>query len=107
MENKINPASLEWTPGKVPGFKGKDFLQKDKGSVKLVKVEPQATYPEHIHPDKTEYAFVVKGKPDFKIANEFLNGEEGDFFIFPVNTKHAILNNTGDECILLVGAIEA
>lgn len=45
MENKIKSDLLEWTGGKVKGFYGKDFINIDKGGVKLVKIDPCAAYP--------------------------------------------------------------
>ncbi|MHB8260002.1 MAG: cupin domain-containing protein [Bacteroidia bacterium] len=105
MENKIKPSELDWTTGKVKGFCGKELIDIDKGSVKLVKISPFATYPDHVHPDKTEYAYVIAGCPEFEIDNKHYTSEQGDFFIFPTKVKHAIKNKTDAECILLIGAI--
>lgn len=106
MENKIKPDQLDWTSGKVKGFYGKEFINQEKGTVKLIKIDPLATYPEHIHPNKTEYAHVMEGNPEFVIGKRHYTSERGDFFIFPANTKHAIFNNANAECILLIGAIK-
>lgn len=107
MKNKIRPKELEWTTGKVKGFYGKEFITQEKGSVKLVRIDPVATYPEHLHPDKTEYAYIIEGNPIIVIDKQHYMSEPRDFFIFPVNTKHTIINNTSDECLLLIGAIGA
>lgn len=106
MENKIKPHLLDWTIGKVKGFYGKDFINKDHGSVKLVKIDPFSIYPEHVHPDKTEYAYVIEGNPEFEIEDLQYSSEPGDFFIFPDFKRHAIRNNTSTECLLLIGAIK-
>jgi quercetin dioxygenase-like cupin family protein len=106
MNYKIEQDKLNWDVGKVKGFLGKEFLNLDKGGVKLVKIEAQAVYPEHIHPDKTEYAFVVEGAPSFVINNEHFIGKVGDFFIFPSGIKHAIKNETNSICNLLIGSIK-
>ena len=105
MDNKIKSNLLEWSSGKVKGFYGKDFIKMDNGSVKLVKVDAHATYPLHVHPDKTEYAYVLEGNTEFEIDNQQYSSEPGDFFIFPRGKKHAIINNTNEDCLLLVGAI--
>ena len=89
----------------MKGFFGKDLLNLPNGSVKVVEVAPKSRYPEHIHSDKTEYAYVLKGAPEFIIGTVSFRGNEGDFFTFPAKEKHAILNTTDDTCCLLVGAI--
>lgn len=106
MENKITPSILEWTSGKVKGFKGKDLISTDNGGVKLVKVSPMSTYPEHVHPDKLEYVYVVEGHPEFVIDGEEYTSDPEDFFNFPAGKKHSIINKTEGECLLLVGAIK-
>ena len=106
MENKIKPDLLDWSVGKVKGFYGKDFITMDKGGVKLVKIDPLAEYPEHVHPDKTEYAYVIAGNPEMMIDNLQYTSEPGDFFIFPTAKRHAIKNKTEVECLLLISAIK-
>jgi quercetin dioxygenase-like cupin family protein len=106
MEYKIDINKLEWKSGQVKGFSGKEFLQLNNGSVKMVKIDPLAFYPIHVHPDKTEYAFVVTGNPEFLIEEETYLAKPSDFFIFPNNIKHAIKNNTAVECYLLIGSIK-
>ncbi|MCC7233264.1 MAG: cupin domain-containing protein [Bacteroidia bacterium] len=106
MENKVKPGEMEWISGKVKGFQGKDLFKADKGTVKLVKVDPFVSYPEHVHPDKTEYAWVISGNPEFEIDNRHFSGEPGDFFIFPIAKRHAIQNKTDKDCLLLIGAIK-
>ena len=106
MKSRIQTEELTWIEGKVKGFFGKEFISLTNGGLKLIKVVSLATYPEHIHPDKTEYAYVLEGTPEFIINSETHLGKTGDFFIFPINTKHAIKNNTNSECILLIGSIQ-
>ncbi len=106
MNKKIEQNKLDWTEGKVKGFFGKELLALTNGGLKLVKVAPEANYPEHLHPDKTEYAYVLEGTLEFIINFETHLGKEGDFFTFPVNTKHSIKNNTNVDCIILIGSIQ-
>ncbi|MFT6850479.1 MAG: quercetin dioxygenase-like cupin family protein [Sphingobacteriales bacterium] len=106
MENKITPSQLTWSEGKVKGFSGKELISLANGSLKLVKIAANSVYPIHVHPTKTEYTFILKGKPSFTIEGEDFEGKEGEFIVFPQNKKHGIQNNTNSECQILVGAIE-
>ena len=106
MEYKITQEVLEWNTGNVKGFSGKEFINLSNGAVKLVKIEPMSEYPEHLHPDKTEYAYVMEGNPEFVINDQSFTGKSGDFFIFPSNIKHAIKNNAVLESIVLIGSIQ-
>ena len=105
MENKISQSELDWNEGKIKGFFGKELILLKNGGLKLIKVVPLASYPEHLHPDKTEYAYVLEGTPEFMIDKERYQGKAGDFFIFPSKIKHTIKNKTNFECILLIGSI--
>ena len=106
MKNKIAPNEMEWKERSVKNFSGKELLMLDKGTLKLVKAAPHAFYPEHIHPDTTEYAYVLKGHPHFQIGTDEFDASPDEFFIFPPNVKHAIRNKSNAECILLVGCIK-
>jgi len=106
MKNKISPNEMEWKESRVKNFFGKELLMLDKGTLKVVKVAPLAIYPEHIHPDKTEYAYVLKGEPHFQIGTDAFDASPDEFYIFPPNVKHAIRNKSNAECILLVGSIK-
>ena len=104
--NALRTTFLKWTSGKIPGFLGKDLLNTDQATIKLVKVEPHSKYPEHIHPDKTEFAFVIEGNPEFIINQINYVSEVHDFFIFPSNLPHSIINNTNQPCLLLIGGLK-
>jgi quercetin dioxygenase-like cupin family protein len=107
MKNKIMPEEeLDWNEGSVKGFFGKELIKLENGSLKIVKVAPLASYPEHAHPDKTEYAYVQEGNPDFQIGANQFSGKPGEFFIFPKNVNHSIQNRTSAECLLLIGSIK-
>lgn len=102
---KVDVTDLDWKTGQVKGFLGKEFIQLSNGGVKLIKIDPMSVYPEHLHPDKTEYAYVVSGNPEFSIDNEYFIDKSGDFFIFPCNVKHSIKSNTVVEGLVLIGSI--
>ncbi len=77
----------------------------NQNSVKLIKAAPGSVYPEHIHPEKTEYAFVLEGNVDITINGDSFDGKAGDFFVFPKQQKHAIKNTSTHDCVLLIGAL--
>lgn len=103
---KIDAKLLHWNVGKVKGFYGKELLKSEEASVKLVRIEPFSTFPQHIHPNMLEYAYVLAGTPEFFIDTTEYKGEVGDFFIFRANHRHSITNDTNLECILLIGAVK-
>jgi len=105
MENYKNPELMDWTSGKVKGFSGKSLIDLKNGGLKMIKVDPFATYPSHLHPNKTEFIYVLEGSPKITIGENNYNGVKGDFFILPDSIKHSIANSTESECLLLVGGI--
>ena len=105
MENYKKTSLMEWQAGKVKGFSGKDLISLENGGVKMVRVDPYAEYPVHLHPKKTEFVYVLEGMPTITINEEEYKGEKGDFFILPDSLRHSIANPTINECLLLVGAI--
>ena len=106
MENYKKSEQIEWVSGKVKGFAGRDLINLDNGGLKMVKVDPFAIYPSHLHPEKTEYIFVLEGSPQIEIGKDIYTGEKGDFFILPNAIKHSIKNPNDTECRLLVGSIK-
>ncbi len=104
-ELKVEHNKMEWHEGSVKGFAGKQLIEQPNGGLKLVKVQAHCSYPTHLHPDKDEYAYVLKGHVAFEIGDQVFNCTESDFCIFPAKTKHAIHNHTAEEVILMVGAI--
>ena len=60
----------------------------------------------HIHPNKTEYIYVLKESPKITIGGETYNGEKDDIFILPNSIEHSIANPFNSECLLLIGAID-
>lgn len=106
MKTKTRTQELSWKEGKIKGFFGKELLSLPNGSFKLIKVAPFASYPEHLHPNKTEYAYVLEGTLEFIIDSKTHSGKAGDFIIFPLNTKHSIKSKTDFESILLIGSVQ-
>ena len=94
MVNYKKTNQLKWVSGKVKGFAGRDLIDLDNGGLKMVKVDAFAEYPIHLHPDKTEYIFVLEGTPQIEIGPNTYSGEKGDFFILPKAINHSIKNLT-------------
>lgn len=106
MSYKISTPQATWQVGKVKGFSAKELIALENGAFKLVKVNPHSNYPPHVHPDRTEYIYVLKGFPSFLIGDEKYNAKPDDFFIFPHKINHAIFNESDEDCVLMVGAIK-
>lgn len=105
MENYKNTNLMDWDPGKVEGFSGKNLIELENGGFKMVKVDAFATYPLHLHVNKTEFIYVLEGTPNITIDDKNYEGAKGDFFILPFSVKHGIANPTKSVCILLVGSM--
>ncbi len=105
-KNHINPAELVLKEGNVSGFSGAELLNLSNGGVKVVEITPGANYPVHVHPDKTEFIYLIKGSITCWIADEKIQLNQGEFSIFPSNMKHALENNQNTKATLLVGNIK-
>jgi quercetin dioxygenase-like cupin family protein len=106
MENIIKPNLLNWENTKIKGFMSKQLVDMNNGGLKLIKVEPAASYPMHNHPEKTEFIYVLDGLPEIIIGDNHYKGNQEDFFILPKSVNHSIINNADTDCILLIGAIK-
>jgi len=92
--------------GKVKGFYGADLLNLAQGGIKIVKVAAKANYPVHIHPDKTEFVYLINGSVNCYIESEQYNLNPGNFAVFPLGVTHKIENPTNFEATLLIGNIK-
>ena len=105
MKNYTKTELMDWVTGKVKGFSGKNLIDMENGGLKIVKVDSFATYPFHLHHNKTEFIYVLEGSPKIEIGENNYTGEKGDFFVLPNSIKHCFGNPVDSECLLLVGAI--
>lgn len=105
-ENYIHIDDLVCHEGKVKGFYGADLLNLAQGGIKVVKVAPKASYPMHVHPDKTEFVYLIKGIVNCYIENENYDLTIGNFAIFPKGMMHKIENPSDFEATLLIGNIK-
>lgn len=106
MENYKDTNTMSWTTGRIEGFSSKNLINLENGSFKLVKVDALSAYPIHQHSDKTEYVYVLEGKPTITVEETTFLGKKDDFFISPIGKQHCIENKTNTECLLLIGAIK-
>jgi len=107
MDNHIKTNQLQLTEGKVKGFSGGNLLDLPNGGLKKIKIAAFATYPTHLHPNKTEYIYVLEGNSTITIGEHTYTGEKDDFFTLPANIEHSITNSSLNECLLLVGSINS
>ncbi len=105
MSYRIGDGDGEWHSGNVAGVLGKDLASFPEGTAKLIRLMPGAVYPRHQHPKRTEYAYVIAGRPTLSVADEVHETAPGDFVLFPTDTPHALANHGEAEARLLVGAI--
>lgn len=106
MMSSIDTNQLDWMGMKVNGIFSKDLLSHENGTFKMVRLEPQAKYPIHQHPDKTEFAYVLEGVLEATIGENVYTGEPGAFLTFPVGAKHGLHNPTDKETVVLIGAVK-
>lgn len=107
MEKYIHTNDLKLTEGKVKGFRGGSLLDLPNGGFKKVKMDAFAAYPIHLHPNKTEFIYVLEGNPTITIGDETFNGQKDDFFALPANVNHSIANPNKNECLILVGSVNS
>ncbi|MCB0482380.1 MAG: cupin domain-containing protein [Flavobacteriales bacterium] len=103
---KVNYKNKDWDAGRVKGFFGKDLLNLEHGGVKIVKVAPHSTYPVHIHPDKTEFLYLLEGNLICSVEENEFECQKDDFLVFPHKQKHSIKNNTDKTALAIVGNIK-
>jgi mannose-6-phosphate isomerase-like protein (cupin superfamily) len=106
MKTHIKSSEINWKASKIKGFSTKQLLELPQGGFKMIRVAPKFSYPLHLHPDKTEFIFVLNGSVKIINGEDSLQGNENDFFALPCNIKHSIVNPFDKDCILLVGAIK-
>lgn len=105
MSHRIAAGEGSWASANVAGVLRKDLAVFPEGTAKLIRLMPGAAYPRHKHPARTEYAYVVAGRPRLSVADEAHDVAPGDCVVFPTDTLHALENPGPEEALLLVGAI--
>ncbi|MDQ0191085.1 cupin domain-containing protein [Alicyclobacillus cycloheptanicus] len=105
MAKLVKTADLAWEPTNVEGIAGKSLIQFAEGTAKLIRLEPGARYPNHQHPKRTEYAYVLSGNAILTVGDEELEATVGDFLMFPTDTPHALANRSDGDAVLFVGAV--
>ncbi|GIM46437.1 hypothetical protein DNHGIG_19860 [Collibacillus ludicampi] len=98
-------SSIAWERTHIEGILSKNLIEYPEGTVKLVLLESGSAYPEHQHPDRTEYVYVLEGSVVLSVGESEYTCQIGDCIIIPVNERHALHNQTDKRTVLLIGAI--
>ncbi len=101
----IHTDKMPWEPTSVAGISVKDLVHQAHGTAKLIHLTANAQYPEHRHPGRTEYIYVLTGILTVTIDGKYQEASSGDFVLIPQNILHALTNNTPTDVVLWVGAI--
>lgn len=71
-------------------------INPEHASFQLLLLSEYAAVPEHGHPDKEEFQYVVSGRGEVLIAGQKAPVKTGSMIFIPANIKHSI-RNTGKE----------
>jgi len=106
LNQLVRSAAIGWEPLAEPGVSGVHVkvLRFDEATGRaptiLLKFEPGATYPSHVHPGGEEI-FVLEG--DIRLGKDQLFA--GDYLYTAPNNVHAVRSEKG--CVVLVNVPEA
>ena len=81
-------------------------LRKNSGTVKFLRFEPDKAYPEHHHPDRTEWLYVDSGEIIAEIDGHVQNLKEGDHAEFPLNCRHSLKAGPNGSTVIAVALFE-
>ena len=106
LNQLVRGSAIEWQPLAEPGVTGVHVkvLRFDEASGRaptiLLKFDPGATYPSHVHPGGEEI-FVLEG--DIRLGKDHLYA--GDYLYTAPNNVHAVRSDGG--CVVLVSVPQA
>ncbi len=72
-------------------------INPEHASFQLLLLSENAAVPEHGHPDKEEFQYVVSGKGEVSIAGQKTSVKEGSMIFIPADIKHSIRNTEKEE----------
>ena len=102
---RIETTPSDFKPMPIEGVSARELITLKEGTAKLIRLAPGAAYPEHQHPDRTEFTYVVSGRPRLFDGTVHHDCVPGDCVTFPAKTKHSLGNPGTEEVVLLAGAI--
>lgn len=105
MINTVSINNADWKTANINGFSYHHLIDERGGTLKYIRIEPNATNPKHLHPDKTEYAVVLGGVCKITLADKTFSASADDVVVFPNAVNHALANNTNIEVVMLARAI--
>ena len=103
----MDDSSWEMVSKAVEGISQQWAVKKDSGTVKFLKFDPEKAYPNHHHPDRTEWLYVIFGEMNAQIDDQAHRLKEGEFAIFPVNSEHSLKAGSDGAIVLVVAIFES
>jgi mannose-6-phosphate isomerase-like protein (cupin superfamily) len=83
-------------------FKADEAETQERYSVSEWWLQPNVPGPgAHTHEDNDEVFYVLQGRPDLLVGNEWVSLEAGGFALVPHGVSHDFRNTTGEEAGLL------
>ena len=76
------------------------------GFLAIARLEPEKEVEAHVDPMEEIY-FVLSGTGEMRVGDEHRQVGPGDATWIPAGSAHALLNNGGEDCIILVIASPA
>lgn len=72
-------------------------INPEHASFQLLLLSENAAVPEHGHPDKEEFQYVVSGKGEVSIAGQKMPVKAGSMIFIPADIRHSIRNTEKEE----------
>ena len=79
----------------------KTFVKNKPNTVKIVEVNPKGVLSLQSHKKRSEFWYVLDGKPTFVIGNKKKTYSPGKSVKFGKNVKHRIINKTNKKASIL------
>ncbi|GEM_PF-6118162 len=74
-----------------------DGITPEHASFQLLLLSESGSIPEHSHPDKEEFQYVISGKGEVSIAGRRASVQAGSIIFIPPEIKHSIRNTEKDQ----------
>lgn len=99
---KMDDSSWEIVSNAVDGIRQQWAVKEESGTVKFLKFDPGKAYPKHHHPDRIEWLYVISGEMNAQIDDQLYRLKEGEFAVFPLNSKHSLEAGKNGAIVMVV-----